>query len=39
LVNKRYHEAGLINDKGDHVGKTIRFANSRDESIILTNTN
>lgn len=28
-IGKRHHEAGLINDKGDHVGKTIRFANSK----------
>src|SRR5699024_5298959 len=31
-IGKRHHEAGLINDKGDHVGKTIRFANSKDGS-------
>jgi len=31
-IGKRYHEAGLINDKGDPVGKTIRFANSKDGS-------
>src|SRR5699024_12541671 len=31
-IGKRHHEAGLINDKGDHVGNTIRFANSKDGS-------
>jgi len=31
-IGKRHHEAGLINEKGDHVGKTIRFANSKDGS-------
>src|SRR5699024_5390148 len=29
---KRHHEAGLIDDKGNHIGKTIRFANSKDGS-------
>ncbi|MGM8366747.1 IS110 family transposase [Virgibacillus sp. W0181] len=28
-IGKRHHEAGLINDKGNHIGKTIRFANSK----------
>src|SRR5699024_12030399 len=28
-IGKRHHEAGLINDKGVPVGKTIRFANSK----------
>lgn len=28
-IGKRHHEAGLINDKGKPVGKTIRFANSK----------
>lgn len=31
-IGKRHHEAGLIDDKGDHVGKTVRFANSKDGS-------
>lgn len=31
-IGKRHHEAGLINDKGNHVGKTIRFTNSKDGS-------
>jgi len=31
-IGKRHHEAGLINDKGNHVGKTVRFANSKDGS-------
>ncbi|MGM8366445.1 IS110 family transposase [Virgibacillus sp. W0181] len=28
-IGKRHHEAGLINDKGDHIGKAVRFANSK----------
>lgn len=28
-IGKRHHEAGLINDKGDPVGKTLRFSNSK----------
>src|SRR5699024_2113296 len=28
-IGKRHHEVGLINDKGNHVGKTVRFANSK----------
>lgn len=28
-IGKRHHEAGLINDKGSRVGKTVRFANSK----------
>jgi len=28
-IGKRHHEVGLINDKGDPVGKTVRFANSK----------
>lgn len=28
-IGKRHHEAGLIDEKGNHVGKTIRFANSK----------
>jgi len=31
-IGKRNHEAGLINEKGDHVGKTVRFANSKSGS-------
>lgn len=31
-IGKRHHEAGLINDKGDPMGKTIRFANSKEGS-------
>lgn len=31
-IGKRHHEVGLINDKGNHVGKTLRFANSKDGS-------
>ena len=36
-IGKRHHEAGLINDTGDPVGKTIRFANSKDGSNKLLN--
>ncbi|MGX4668873.1 IS110 family transposase [Cerasibacillus sp. JNUCC 74] len=28
-IGKRHHQVGLINDKGDPVGKTVRFANSK----------
>lgn len=28
-IGKRHHEAGLINDKGDPVGKTLRFSNTK----------
>src|SRR5699024_6940408 len=31
-IGKRHHEAGLIDDKGNHIGKTIRFANIKDRS-------
>jgi len=31
-IGKRHHEAGLINEKGDSIGKTIRFANSKSGS-------
>src|SRR5699024_4851498 len=31
-IGKRHYEAGLIDDKGNHIGKTIRFANSKDGS-------
>ncbi|MFD1738713.1 IS110 family transposase [Bacillus salitolerans] len=31
-IGKRHHEAGLINEKGDPVGKTVRFANSKSGS-------
>ncbi|WP_181917264.1 hypothetical protein [Virgibacillus dokdonensis] len=34
-IGKRHHETGLINDKGDHVGKSIRFANSKVELLGL----
>src|SRR5699024_10184094 len=29
-IGKRHHEAGLIDDKGNHIIKTIRFANSKE---------
>lgn len=28
-IGKRNHEAGLINEKGDPIGKTLRFSNSK----------
>ncbi len=28
-IGKRHHEAGLINESGNPIGKTIRFANSK----------
>src|SRR5699024_3757652 len=28
-IGKRHHEIGLINDKGDPIGKTLRFSNSK----------
>ena len=28
-IGKRHHEIGLINDKGDPTGKTLRFSNSK----------
>ena len=28
-ISKRNHEVGLIDDKGKHIGKTVRFANSK----------
>lgn len=28
-IGKRHHEAGLINDSGDPVGKTVRFTNTK----------
>src|SRR5699024_7537674 len=31
-IGKRHHEAGLIDDKEDHIGKTTRFANAKDGS-------
>jgi transposase len=31
-IGKRHHEAGLINEKGDPIGKTVRFANSKSGS-------
>lgn len=31
-IGKRHHEVGLINDKGNPVGKTVRFANSKEGS-------
>ncbi|MFA8440202.1 IS110 family transposase [Pueribacillus sp. YX66] len=34
-IGKRHHEVGLIDDKGNHVGKTLRFANSKAGSEML----
>lgn len=31
-IGKRNHEAGLIDEKGNPIGKTLRFANSKDGS-------
>ena len=31
-IDNRNHEAGLIDDQVNHVGKTTRFANSKDGS-------
>jgi transposase len=31
-IGKRHHEAGLINEKGNPVGKTVRFSNSKSGS-------
>ena len=31
-IGKQNHEAGLIDDQGNHVGKTTRFANSKEGS-------
>jgi len=31
-IGKRHHEIGLINDKGDSIGKTLRFSNSKSGS-------
>ncbi|WP_077330025.1 IS110 family transposase [Virgibacillus siamensis] len=28
-IGKRHHEAGFINEKGNSIGKTVRFANSK----------
>lgn len=31
-IGKRHHEAGLISEKGDPIGKTLRFSNSKSGS-------
>ncbi len=36
-IGKRHHEIGLINDKGNPIGKTLRFSNSKAGSEKLLN--
>jgi len=36
-IGKHHHEAGLINEKGDSIGKTLRFANTKKGSEKLLN--